>query len=91
MRYNWVVPNLCNDMHNTCSPTNNPILQGDGWLSRELPKILNSQAYSNNGAVFIVWDEGAGTSDGPIGMIVLSPLAKGTGYSNTNRYTHSSA
>src|ERR1041385_7660832 len=66
-RYNWVVPNLCNDMHNTCSPTNNPILQGDGWLSRELPKILNSQAYSNNGAVFIVWDEGAGTSDGQSG------------------------
>src|ERR1043166_2638294 len=89
-RYNWVSPNLCNDMHNTCSPTNNPILQGDGWLSRELPKILNSQAYSNNGAVFIVWDEGAGISDGPIGMIVLSPLAKGAGYSNTNHYTHSS-
>ncbi len=89
-RYNWVVPNLCDDMHNSCSPTNNRILQGDGWLSRELPKILNSQAYSNNGAVFIVWDEGASSSDGPIGMIVISPLAKGGGYSNTVHYTHSS-
>jgi PKD repeat protein len=89
-RYNWVVPNLCDDMHNSCSPTNNQILQGDGWLSRNLPAILNSQAYSNNGVIFIVWDEGAGTSDGPIGMIVLSPLAKGGGYSNTLLYTHSS-
>ncbi len=89
-RYNWVVPNLCDDMHNSCSPTNNNLAQGDGWLSRELPKILNSQAYSNNGAIFIVWDEGAGSSDGPIGMIVISPLAKGGGYSNTVHYTHSS-
>ena len=89
-RYNWVVPNLCDDMHNSCSPTNNNLAQGDGWLSRELPKILNSQAYSNNGAIFIVWDEGAGTSDGPIGMMVISPLAKGGGYSNTIHYTHSS-
>ena len=89
-RYNWVVPNLCDDMHNSCAPTNNNTLQGDGWLSRELPNILNSQAYSNNGAIFIVWDEGAGTSDGPIGMIVISPLAKGGGYSNAIHYTHSS-
>jgi PKD repeat protein len=88
-RYNWVVPNLCDDMHNSCSPTNNQILQGDGWLSRNLPAILNSQAYSNNGAIFIVWDEAA-SGDGPIGMIVLSPLAKGGGYSNTLSYTHSS-
>src|SRR5256885_15699773 len=28
--------------------------------------------------------------DGPIGMIVLSPDAKGGGYSNTIHYTHSS-
>ena len=90
-RYNWIVPNLCDDMHNSCSPLNNQLLQGDTWLSSNLPAILNSQAYSNNGAIFIVWDEGAGSSsDGPIGMIVLSPLAKGGGYSNTIHYTHSS-
>ena len=28
--------------------------------------------------------------DGPIGLIVLSPDAKGGGYSNTLHYTHSS-
>ena len=88
-RYNWVVPNLCDDMHNT-SPcaTTDPITNGDSWLANNLPAILTSPAYTNNGAVFIVWDEGAGTSDGPIGLIVLSPLAK-VGYSNTVHYTHS--
>jgi hypothetical protein len=39
--------------------------------------------------LFITWDE-AGTGDGPIGMIVLSPFAKGNGYQNTTHYTHGS-
>src|SRR3989442_656759 len=88
--YNFITPNLCDDMHDSCSPTNDEILQGDTWLSHEVPKILNSQAYKNGGALFITWDEGANGSDGPIGTIVLSPYAKGNGYSNTIHYTHSS-
>jgi hypothetical protein len=82
-RYNFITPNLCNDMHD-CS-----IGTGDTWLAREIPKILNAQAYKNGGAIFITWDEGEG-GDGPIGMIVLAPNAKGGGYSNTIHYTHSS-
>ncbi len=35
------------------------------------------------------WDEGA-SGDGPIGMIVVSPKAKGGGYANTIAYDHSS-
>ena len=54
-----------------------------------MPKILASQAYADDGALFILWDE-AVTGDGPIGMIVLSPKAKGGGYQNTIHYTHSS-
>ncbi len=88
--YNFITPNLCDDMHDSCSPTNDEIRQGDTWLSHEVPKILNSQAYKNGGALFITWDEGENSSDGPIGMIVLSPYAKGHGYSNTIHYTHSS-
>src|SRR5438105_3029196 len=61
----------------------------DGWLAQNLPMILISQAYKNGGVVFITWDEGE-DGDGPIGMIVLSPDAKGSGYSNTIHYTHSS-
>ena len=80
--YNFITPNLCDDMHD-CS-----IQTGDTWLANNLPTILNSNAFKNGGAIFIAWDEGEG-GDGPIGMIVLSPLAK-TNYSNAIHYTHSS-
>jgi len=88
-RYNFITPHLCHDMHNTCAPLNDPVLQGDTWLSTEVPKILASQAYRNNGVLFITWDE-SDSVDGPIGMIVLSPKGKGAGYSNTIAYDHSS-
>ena len=88
-RYNFIVPDLCHDMHEgqSCSGSDR-IRSGDTWLSTEVPKILASPAYLNGGALFITWDEAA-TGDGPIGMIVLSPKAQ-RGYSNTIRYTHSS-
>jgi len=88
-RYNFITPNLCNDMHDRCKPLHDRVWQGDTWLSTEVPKILASRAYANNGALFILWDE-AETGDGPIGMIVLSPKAKGGGYQNSIHYTHSS-
>jgi hypothetical protein len=86
-RYNFITPNVCDDGHDSCAPLFNPVLQSDTWLSNELPKILSSAAYSNNGAVFITWDEGG---NGPVGMIVLSPLARGGGYFNNTYYTHGS-
>jgi hypothetical protein len=88
-RYIFITPDLCHDMHDSCAPLNDPVLQGDIWLSTEVPKILASRAYLDNGALFILWDEGE-SGDGPIGMIVLSPKAKGAGYQNTIPYTHSS-
>jgi len=87
--YNFITPDVCHDMHDACAPLNDPVQQGDMWLSTEVPKILASRAYAENGALFIVWDE-AKAGDGPIGMILLSPKAKGGGYQNTIRYTHSS-
>jgi hypothetical protein len=88
-RYNFITPNMCDNMHDSCLPTNDPIKQGDTWLSTEVPKIMNSEAYQNGGAIIITWDEAA-TLDGPIGMIVISSLAKGNGYSDSIHYTHSS-
>ena len=88
-RYNFITPNLCHDMHNSwgCA-TRDSVKNGDTWLAQALPPILQSRAYADGGALFITWDEGEG-GDGPIGMIVLSPAAKGDGYSNTIHYTHS--
>ena len=87
--YNFITPNICNDMHDSCAPTNDPVRQGDNWLAQNVPMILNSGAYQSNGLLIITWDEGS-PGDGPIGMIVLSPQAKGGGYHNSLRYTHSS-
>jgi hypothetical protein len=88
-RYNFITPDLCHDGHDSCAPKYNPIRQSDDWLAAEIPNILNSQAYRDGGAIYITWDE-ALSSDGPIGMIVLSPLARGGGYSNQTYYNHGS-
>jgi phospholipase C len=85
--YNFLTPNLCDDMHDPCN--GNAIANGDTWLSQNVPMILNSAAYKNGGALFITWDE-ADSGDGPIPMIVLSPFAKGGGYSNSTYYDHGS-
>lgn len=98
-RYNFITPNLCNDMHGEVlglqcnSLTANLIQIGDGWLAKNVPMITASKAYEN-GVLFVVWDEGdenliSGASDGPIPMFVLSPFAK-VGYANSIKYTHSS-
>jgi phospholipase C len=81
-RFNFITPNLCHDMHD-CA-----VAAGDAWLMANLPPILASPAYTNNGAIFITWDEGE-DGDGPVGMIALSPKGK-PGYSNAIHYDHSS-
>ncbi|MGH2448910.1 MAG: CbiQ family ECF transporter T component [Chloroflexota bacterium] len=88
-RYNFITPNLCDDMHNRCSPLEDPVRQGDVWLSHIVPQILHSKEYRKGGALFVTWDEGEG-GDGPIGMIVMSPYARGHGYHDSVHYTHSS-
>ena len=89
-RYNWITPNLTNDMHDLAPGSSSAVRQGDTWLAQELPRILNSSAFSNNGAVFITFDENAFNASSPIMMAVLSPLAKGGGYASTTYYDHSS-
>jgi hypothetical protein len=100
-RYNFIVPNVCHDGHEGVSPcsvleSGDNTLRSDTWLKQNVPLILNSAEYQQGGALFIIWDEGedSGTfSDGPIGMFLLSPFAKGGGkkaYSNSIHYDHSS-
>jgi len=89
-RYNFITPNLTNDMHDLAPGSASRAQQGDTWLARELPAILNSAAFSNNGAVFLTFDENGGGSVNSIMMMVLSPLAKGGGYLSTSFYDHSS-
>jgi hypothetical protein len=92
--YNFITPNLCDDMHGdpSCGSSYNAIKTGDTWLSQVVPQILASAAYKAGGAIFITWDESESLlqlSDNPIGLIVLSPFAK-VNYQNSIAYTHSS-
>ena len=86
-RFNLIAPGLCYSMHDyECG-----LPAGDTWLSTEIPRIMASPAYRQGGAIFVTWDEDDFSVPGyPIGMMVLSPLAKGGGYENTNYYNHSS-
>ncbi len=89
-QYNFITPNLCDNMHNNNNcQTTDEVKNGDTWLSEQIPMIMSSQAYQQGGVIFITWDESE-NGDHPIGMIVLSPFAKGGGYSNSTHYTHSS-
>ncbi len=96
-RYNFITPNLCDDMHGDLSCVfENTISVADTWLMQHVPMILSSQAYQQGGALFITWDESETSSTTcapncpPIGMLVLSPRAKGGGYNNMIVYDHSS-
>jgi len=86
--YNFIVPNLCNDSHGASGCPANLIKTADDWLATFVPKILASEAYKDDGAVFITWDESE-KGDHPIGMIALSPFAS-PGHSSNVHFTHSS-
>jgi hypothetical protein len=99
--YNWITPNQYNDMHSTLTGGYKgltgdaaSIKQGDDFLSQIVPMIMASQAYQNDGAIMLWWDETVGTNandfNHTLPFIVISPLAKGNDYSNTIDYTHSS-
>lgn len=83
--YTFITPDLQHDMHD------GTIKQADDWLAKTVPLITNSAAFKTDGVLFITWDEGNGDADenNPIGMIILSPLAK-QNYSNIIAYSHAS-
>jgi hypothetical protein len=104
-RYNLITPDQFNDSHTALANgfTYNgvhytgdaaQIAQGDNFLSIIVPQIMASQAYKNNGAIVIWWDETEGTNRDDLTHtleeIVISPLAKGNAYNSTKYYTHSS-
>jgi len=58
-RYNFITPDLCNDMHNSsgCSSADS-IANGDRWLADWIPRIRQSSAYLDGGAIFVTWEGG---------------------------------
>ena len=103
-RYNWITPDLYNDMHSALASftyhgvrytgDQAAVAEGDNFLSIIVPEIMASQAYRHNGVIVIWTDETAGhhpdTASHTLPEIVISPLAKGNAYDSKVYYTHSS-
>ena len=70
--YVFITPNMQDDMHD------GTILQGDTWLKKNVPIIMNSAAYKSNGLIAIVWDSALDkqgiTTASP--SIFISPVSK---------------
>lgn len=78
----WITPNLCNDMHD-CS-----IQTGDTWLSKQVPMILNSPAFTKSKSLLVItWDENDGSGVNRVPAIFIGNSVKAHFVSNS-AYTH---
>ncbi len=63
----FIVPNLCHDMHNCTTQV------GDKWLEKHLPPILKWDA-ANDGLLILTWDEAEPDNGGnPIATLLIGP------------------
>ncbi|KHL01253.1 phosphoesterase [Sinomonas humi] len=99
--FSYISPNLCDDGHDAPCVDGRPggLTSADAWLSQQVPAILASPAYKQDGMLVITFDEADGTNAGPdgllpggtaggrIGALVLSPFVKG-GTTSETPYNH---
>jgi hypothetical protein len=86
-KFVWITPNMCNDMHDCPAETT------DAWLQALIPKLQASPGYQNDGAIFIMFDEGSTRILGAgadLPTIVLSPRLVSKGFVSNTRYDHRS-
>lgn len=83
-KFTFVVPGLCDDMHD-CGPST-----GDAWLQRNVPKFTANP----NTLVFVTFDEGSGGGQGTttppannVAMVVVGAGAHGTDSTAFNHYS----
>ena len=96
-RFNFIVPNECEDGHTNCKPAGNEVRQFDDFLQREVPQILASPAFGSNGVLIVTFDEGTINSPnhadkfgqgGNVAFAVVSQLANVGSYGNEwNHYS----
>ena len=79
--YSFISPDMCNDTHDC------PISTGDDWLSREVPRILGSPAFTTqNSLLVITWDEGS-KDDNRVATVFAGPAAR-KGFTSNAAYSH---
>src|SRR6266542_2060366 len=80
--YSFITPNMCNDMHD-CS-----IATGDAWLSRQIPAILSSPAFTQqNSVLFLTWDEDDSSGNNRVDLVVAGPQIR-RAYVSGSPYNH---
>ena len=62
----WITPGLCHDGHDRA------LAEAGPWLDDLVGRIVDSAAWRDHGALFVVWDEGDGRSS-VVPLIVVSP------------------
>lgn len=79
--YAFIVPDLCDDMHD-CS-----VATGDNWLKHVVPQLLSSPAFTAGHALLVItWDEGT-DNDNRVPALFAGPVVR-TGYQSTRSYSH---
>jgi hypothetical protein len=79
--YVFISPNVCNDMHDC------PVSTGDDWLSRRVPEILRSPAFTKqNSLLVLTWDEDE-NDDNTVATIFAGPAARKS-YESSRAYNH---
>jgi acid phosphatase len=64
---NFVVPNICHDMHD-CS-----VASGDAWLAKNLPPIISYNS-THGGLLIVTFDEADNDSTNHIATIMIGPM-----------------
>jgi hypothetical protein len=63
-RFVWITPDMCHDGHDCSNATT------DAWLSQTVPSILSSDAWQDNGVLFITWDEGEDSGNSVLTLVI---------------------
>lgn len=63
-RFVWISPGLCHDGHDCSSAV------ADAWLSQTVSTILASNAWKDNGVLFITWDEGEDAANSVLSLVI---------------------
>lgn len=79
--FSFVSPDLCNDMHSCSIPT------GDAWLSRIVPEILASPAFTSQRSLLVVTFDEGDSSDNVVTCVFAGSAARRGAVSNVP-YSH---
>jgi phosphatidylinositol-3-phosphatase len=62
----WITPDMCHDGHDCSTAT------ADRWLELTVPAILATEAFQDDGVLFITWDEGNDNANTVLTLVIHS-------------------